>query len=122
MNVQECAVFSKFFIPTKEFNDYLVHGGIDWRLFIDDEVSFDPEVIQYVKDNSDWHSYGKAKYALRGMKTDAFMIGFCGTVTIIEVDIDRKWMLGYHNCDVPYPVYIDIAVSSANYVRITKEC
>lgn len=121
MNIQECAVFSKFFIPTKEFNDYLVQRGFDWNLFRKDEVTFDPEVVQYVKDNSDWHSYGKAKYAIRGMKTDLYSIGFCGTVTVVEVDIDRKWMLGYYNGDVPYPVYIDISISAANYVKITKE-
>jgi hypothetical protein len=121
MNVQECAVFDTFFVPTKEFKEYLAQRGIDWGSLIKDEVSFDPEIIKYVKDNSDWHSYGKAKYSIRGMETDLYMIGFCGTVTIIEVDIDRKWMLGYHNGDVPYPVYLDIEISAANYVKITKE-
>jgi hypothetical protein len=121
MNVQECAVFDTFFVPTKEFKEYLAQRGIDWGSLIKDEVSFDPEIIKYVKDNSDWHSYGRAKYAIRGMKTSLTKIGFFGTVTIIDVDIDRKWMIEYDSCDVPYPVYLDIEISAANYVKITKE-
>jgi hypothetical protein len=121
MNVQECAVFDTFFVPTKEFKEYLAQRGIDWGSLIKDEVSFDPEIIKYVKDNSDWHSCGRAKYAIRGMKTSLTKIGFFGTVTIIDVDIDRKWMIEYDSCDVPYPVYLDIEISAANYVKITKE-
>lgn len=121
MNVQECAVFNKFFVPTKEFKEYLVQRGINWGSLVKEEVSFDPEIIKYVKDNSDYHSYGRAKSAIRGMKTDLTKIGFFGTVTIIGVDIDRKWMIEYDNCDVPYPVYLGITISALNYVRITKE-
>ena len=55
------------------------------------------------------------------MKTGLMKIGFFGTVSIIDVDIDRKWMIEYDSCDVPYPVYLDIAISAKNYVRITKE-
>ena len=121
MNVQECAVFNTFFVPTKEFKEYLVQHDIDCGQLVKDEVSFDPEIIKYVKDNSDWHSYGRAKSAIRGMKTGLMKIGFFGTVSIIDVDIDRKWMIEYDSCDVPYPVYLDIAISAKNYVRITKE-
>lgn len=52
-------------------------------------MSFDPRIVQYVKDHNDWHAWDKAEYAMRGAPSSRFKIGFAGTATVIEVDTDK---------------------------------
>ena len=86
-------------------------------------MNFDPEIVQYIKDHADWHAYGEVRYAMKGAPTYEFKIGFAGTATVIEVDIDRKWMIRYSHCDTPYPVYIEEKTNEYNYTyyQVVKE-
>jgi len=109
MNIKECVIFGHFFIPPKDFKEFYESIGYsDSDIVINEDMSFDPRIVQYVKDHNNWHAWDKAKYAMRGAPSSLFKIGFAGAATVIEVDVDRTWKIGYHNGDVPYPIYIEI--------------
>lgn len=119
MNIKEVIIFDGCFVPTIDFADYCIKKGYRAIDFIGvSSMCFDPDIIQYVKEHSDWHAWGKAKYSMRGAKSTKFRIGFAGAATIIEVDIDRKWNIRYSNGGVPYPVYISFETNDFNYTTI----
>lgn len=104
---RECVVWDHFFAPPQEFKEFVESLGykIIASRFVDD-VNFDPRVIQYVKEHSNWHAWDKCKYAMRGAPSSDFKIGFAGAAFVVVVDTDRQWTLGYHNGDVPYVKYV----------------
>lgn len=116
--IQECVAFDKVYIPDenfKKFYESLGYSEID-RTF--GKMNFDSRIIQYIKDNSNWHSYGEAKYSIKGAKSSRFKIGFCGAATIIMVDTEKQWVIGYSNGDTPYPIYIEMRVNEYGYSRM----
>ncbi len=121
--IRECAVFSNVYLPDENFRKFYERLGyteID-RTF--GKMSFDPRIIQYIKDNSNWHSYGEAQYSIRGAKTSLFKIGFAGAATIITVDTEKQWVIRYSNGDTPYPLYVEMKVNEYGYsqMMILKE-
>ena len=116
MNVKECVIFDSFFKAPEEFEEfYRQRGYTGIEMYLYGKMNFDPEIVQYVKDHADWHAYGETKYAMKGAPSYDFKIGFAGTATVIEVDIDRKWMIRYSHCDTPYPVYVEEKTNEYNY-------
>jgi hypothetical protein len=104
---RECVVWDPFFVPPQEFKEFVESFGyriVAFR-FVDD-VNFDPRVVQYVKEHSNWHAWDKCKYAMRGAPSSDFKIGFAGAAFVVVVDTDIPWTLGYHNGGVPYVKYI----------------
>lgn len=67
MNVKECVIFASHFVPPQEFKDFYESiGYLDYDAGTNENMSFDPRIVQYVKDHNDWHAWDKAEYAMRG--------------------------------------------------------
>lgn len=122
MNTREYVNFDAVFVPPKDFREFYHSLGYkDIDLFTNEDMRFDFRIIEYIKEHCNWESWGKAEYAMRGERSSDFKIGFAGVATIIEVDIDRNWYIGYLNGDVPYPIYLDIEIDKYNKVHFKKE-
>lgn len=106
-------------------NEERVDGIIDTLLTqfetMNEEMSFDPRIVQYVKDHNNWHAWDKAEYAMRGAPSSRFKIGFAGTATVIEVDTDKMWYIRHSNGDVPYPAYVKVEKSKYGRVELRSD-
>ena len=110
MNIKECVVFDGFY-PTDDFMPLYLEANCPCK-----QYTFDERIVQYVKDHNNWHSWDKAKYAIKGRPTIERKVGFAGTATVIEVDVDRPWTIKFSNGDVPYAAYFK--TNEDNYVTI----
>ena len=119
MNIRECVVFDHWFVPPEEFREFFEQRGYQSSDMLQNgKMNFDPEIVQYIKDHANWHSWDKAKYSMKGARSSDFKIVFAGAATIIEVDTDRPWGIKYSNGDVPFPIYYAIRTNEYNYTNV----
>lgn len=119
MNIKECVIFDRHFIPPQEFKEFYESiGYLDYDVGMSEDMSFDPRIVQYIKNHNNWHAWDKAKYAMCGAPSSQFKIGFAGAATVIEVDVDKTWTIRYSNGDVPYPSYVKIEKSKYGRIEI----
>ena len=120
LNIKECVIFDAYFKPTEEFEKFYTELGYtiyDFYKFGD--ANFDNRIISYIKEYSDWRSDGEVRYALKGAESHLFKIGFSGLASVLEVDIDRPWVIKYTSRDTPYVDYVKLEVNSYNHAWVT---
>lgn len=118
---RECVIWPVHFKPTYEFNKFITSLGynhIPYKAL--SQINFDPRVIHYVKEHSDWNAWGYVDFAMRGQPSDKFVIGFCGAAYILEVDDDKTWIIRWRQCGVPFIRYITLHHTS--YGQVYWEC
>ena len=125
MNIKECVIFSKNFIPTDEFYEYIkLSGYYDplRNMFSGiSDFNFDKTVINYIKDNTNWDCFGKVQYAIRGRDSNENTIGFSGYAAIVNVDIDRNWTIDFVHNYRPLIKYIKVNKNKYNYIEIEED-
>lgn len=111
MNIRECVIFTHNFIPDERFKEFIEtigYGETDVLVnrITPGAINFDSRVIKYVKEHSNWHGWDKVEYSMKGASSTMYRIGFAGTATIVEVDTDLPWTVGWDDVDNPFIKYI----------------
>lgn len=111
MNVKECVIFTRNFIPDEKFKEFIEtigYGEADILVNRIDPgaINFDSQVIEYIKEHSNWHGWDKVEYSMKGAPSTMYRIGFAGAATIVEINTDLLWTVGWDDVDNPFIRYI----------------
>ena len=120
---ENIVLFSYWFYPDESFEQFLLDSGYSKEklktAFNEPcELWFDSRVIQYVREHKT--PCGK-RDILRGQKTWMMRCGYCGFAILGNVDVNKKWTIGYDDTDTPYIKYLRIKTHDWGYTTVASE-
>ena len=120
LNIKECVILDAYFIPTEEFEKFYTELGYTiYDFYKFGNANFDRRIISYVKEHSDCYTDSKVKCALRGAMPHISKLEFSGVASILDVDLDRPWVIEYNSKNIPYVNYIKLEINSYNHAWVT---
>lgn len=113
-------LFTPYLVPKQEFIDCVKSLG--YENYKDIDCRLDPKFVKFIEDNIEKY----AEYLFyKGEKNLKKMCGFDGVAYIREVDLSRKWTIGFHKREIfltgEYESisYVEVEESKNNYIEIS---
>lgn len=112
-------IFSNHFEPPDELVEFC--KGIGYNFYNPAtrfDLMFDRRVIEFCEKRLTtlWN-----EKVYKGKTSYFYRVGFAGAGYIRDIDIKRKWMIGYSNVDAPIIKYVDVKINNYGHVALIQE-